>query len=602
MGPGGAAGRGSVGARGRIALVVGIYCALSGIAYWGLLVGSATTVLSPTQTDPSQTVWFVGWFAHAVAAGHNPLLTAAMNVPAGYNLAQNTSVPLLALVATPITLWAGPIVAAKALVLAAMPASAAAAYLVLRRWQVWEPAAAFGGLMYGYSPYMVDQGAVHLHLTFVPLPPVILSLLAHVIACPDVSSSVRRRRIIWLAAAAAGQYLISPEVLAMTGVVGLAALLFVWVRWASISPRGAVDRRRGIAELVMAGGVSAAAVAYPVWLQFFGPLHYRGTVWPVRNSWYADLAAMVAPSHWQAIKPFLATQGNTLSQITRDETTAYIGIGVLLVGAFLAGRAQQSAAVRLAAWCTLVSLILSLGPVLVVDGRTMGFPMPFRLLATIPLFSSILPVRFALFTGAGLAAVTAFAMSFLHAQASADGRPSRRWLMKPLAVAGFVTVTWLPAWPYAAGATTLPPKSLSGLSGRVPLLLTYPYPSEAGDQALVWQAARDFSFRVLGGYAYRAEPSGKPTLLPPLLRPAGIQEWLVGEQTGFGRLYPKPPAYGDVLGEVKPFIAMNRVDGVLVDTAQPKGLQVEGLFHRALGAPSADAGPFVLWRIGGPRQ
>lgn len=339
MGLGGAAGRGSIGARGRIALVVGFYAALSAVAYWGLIVGGTTTVLNPTHGDPSQTVWFLGWFAHAVSAGHNPLLTAAMNVPSGYNLAQNTSVPLLALVATPITLWAGPLLAAKVLVLAAMPASAAAAYLVLRRWRIWEPAAAIGGLMYGYSPYIIDEGAVHLHLTFVPLPPVIFSLVARIMAFPNVSPSVRRRRVVWLAAAIASQYLISPEVLAMTGVVGLAALLFAWLQRVSTSHRGTEAGPRAVAELVVAGGISAAAIAYPVWLQFFGPLHYRGPVWPVQNPWYADLTAIVAPSHWQAVKPFLAAQGSALSRVTEDETTAYIGIGVLLIGAVLARRA-----------------------------------------------------------------------------------------------------------------------------------------------------------------------------------------------------------------------------------------------------------------------
>ena len=220
----------------------------------------------------------------------------------------------------------------------------------------------------------------------------------------------------------------------------------------------------------------------------------------------------------------------------------------------------------------------------------------------LPLFSSILPVRFALLTCAGLAAVTALALSFLHEQAFTDGRSSKRWQKTSVMVAGIVSVTWLPAWPYPTGATTLPPRNVAEFSGRVPLLLTYPYPSVTEDQPLLWQASRDFAFRVLGGYAYRAGPSGKPTLLPPLLSPAGIQEWLVGERTGFGRLYPSPPSYGEVLGEVKPFIAVNRVDGVLVDTSQPNGSQVEEMFRRALGAPSTGGGPFVLWITGGQRQ
>ncbi|MHB1519256.1 MAG: hypothetical protein ACYCVN_13740 [Acidimicrobiales bacterium] len=43
-----------------------------------------------------------------------------------------------------------PIVAANVLTVLAIPVSASAAVEVLRKWSVWPPAAAIGGLMYGF--------------------------------------------------------------------------------------------------------------------------------------------------------------------------------------------------------------------------------------------------------------------------------------------------------------------------------------------------------------------------------------------------------------------------------------------------------------------
>ena len=44
----------------------------------------------------------------------------------------------------------------------------------VRRWRIWGPAAALGGLVYGFSPYMVGQATGHPVLLFLPLPPFIV--------------------------------------------------------------------------------------------------------------------------------------------------------------------------------------------------------------------------------------------------------------------------------------------------------------------------------------------------------------------------------------------------------------------------------------------
>ena len=105
-------------------LVVGAYLALGVIAYWPMLPGTTHRLFDLADGDTAQTVWFLAWTAHAVVTGHNPLFTTAVNIPLGVNLAQAPAIPLLGLVALPLTLTLGPVASATLLMVLAMPLSA----------------------------------------------------------------------------------------------------------------------------------------------------------------------------------------------------------------------------------------------------------------------------------------------------------------------------------------------------------------------------------------------------------------------------------------------------------------------------------------------
>ena len=152
--------------------VVATYLVLGLVAYWPVLPGISNRLFGQ-GTDYVLSAWFIGWVPHAIAHGLNPFFTNAMFVPTGVNLAQNTASPLLGLLGAPLTEAFSPLVTTNVLMVLAMPVSATAAFVVLRKWKVWLPGAALGGLVYGFSPYMVGQGADHLVFTFVPIPPFI---------------------------------------------------------------------------------------------------------------------------------------------------------------------------------------------------------------------------------------------------------------------------------------------------------------------------------------------------------------------------------------------------------------------------------------------
>src|SRR6266511_2694615 len=138
--------------------------------------------------------WLFGWFLKsdqlAVTHAHSPLFSHELNVPGGVNLTWNTSVILPGVLLAGVTAWLGPVFTYNLLVTLALPLSAWAASLVFRRYVRSQLAAAVGGLLYGFSPYMVAHALGHLHLILAVTPPLLLALLDEVL--------VRQRAAPWL--------------------------------------------------------------------------------------------------------------------------------------------------------------------------------------------------------------------------------------------------------------------------------------------------------------------------------------------------------------------------------------------------------------------
>ena len=81
------------------------------LAYWPVMPFDASKLphlLGAGAGDPAQMSWFLAWTPFALGHGLNPFFTNYIDYPLGVNLASNTSVPLLGLLAAPVTLRAGP--------------------------------------------------------------------------------------------------------------------------------------------------------------------------------------------------------------------------------------------------------------------------------------------------------------------------------------------------------------------------------------------------------------------------------------------------------------------------------------------------------------
>ena len=176
--------------------------------------------------DPWLFVWFLKWDQFAVAHAHSPLFSHELNVPAGVNLMWNNSLILPGLLLASVTATLGPVFTYNLLMTLALPLSAWCAYLVFRRYVTSQLAAGVGGLLYGFSPYMLAHALGHLSLILAITPPLMLALVDEILVRQRVAPA---RLGVALGGLAAAQLLIAEEllaseVLAATGAVALLAL------------------------------------------------------------------------------------------------------------------------------------------------------------------------------------------------------------------------------------------------------------------------------------------------------------------------------------------------------------------------------------------
>jgi len=126
--------------------------------------------------DPIQTMWNLKWVPWQLAHGHNPFSTHAIYYPDGVSLSWNTLTPTLGILAAPITFTLGPPVAYAVLMTLAPVLAALTGWCWLRRHTTSPAAAALGGLVVGFTPFITGHLQGHLNLVFVALVPVMLML------------------------------------------------------------------------------------------------------------------------------------------------------------------------------------------------------------------------------------------------------------------------------------------------------------------------------------------------------------------------------------------------------------------------------------------
>jgi hypothetical protein len=582
-------------------LVLAAYLMIGLAAFWSALPTLSTHALG-AEGDFLQAIWYIGWVPHALEHGLNPFWTNSLNVPYGINLAQNTLMPLVGLVATPVTIAFGPLIAANVLLVLAMPLSAASAFLVLRRWQVWLPAAAIGGLMYGFSPYMVGQSEGHPQVSLQVLPPLIALVTVNIVR--GRGNPIRQG--VGLGVLLAADYLISQELTAIVGLFLVAALVCAGLRRSSLVRQMGSTHGRSVG---VALAVGAVLLAYPVWLLLAGPQHVTGPPIGNINPFHNDLLSFVVPGPLQRVSLGLTSlQTQVLAASNPTEAGGYIGIPLLLLVGILVWRCRHDPRVQLATVLTAGAAVLSLGPHLAVDGQLLRVPLPFAVFDRFPFLEDILPSRVNFAMDACLAALTAFGLDDIRrgVPGRSRGSPpaeeaavqSRRGLVAAGVVLAALVLTQLPAWPYQAlPQPVLPPSLAHAMPGGDPVVATYPYEiyNTAGQvEPMSWQSSDGYSFRIFGGYAYIPGVHGRPTLLAKPMDPSGLQEFLAA-QAGVFVYGPRLSVSLDLVATTRATIAAYDIRAVIVDRSRSGSGQVVQLFDDTLGPPVVASGTLVMW-------
>ena len=457
-------------------------------------------------SDPQQSMWFLSWTQFAVAHGHPPWTSDYMNYPYGLNLTWNTFTPLAALVIWPVTATLGVVVSYNALITLAFASSAWCAWLALR-YLGMNPWASFaGGLLYGFSPFMIGQAGGHIHMVLAFFPPLLL------ICVYEAAIRQRWRPLLLglvLGLLCAAEFFTSEELLLDGVVVAVCGLVIL-----ALCVRPAVAMRLPYLARALAVALATLAVllAWPLYVQFFGPERPIGVNHP-KNTYVADLLSFVLPTHNQLIAPAAAVARTATFSGNLVETTAYLGIPLIGLLVFVTWRHWESLLVRVVSLTAILVAVLAMGSRLHIDGKTTSIPLPWAAVVRLPLLSDALPVRFMVYFYLLAAVLVAYLITRLRTGTS---HAKRAWLS---AVAALVLVPLLPRVPLPTSVVTLPRFFSSAPEvARIPAdstVLTAPFPSPdiVAVSALVWQAQSGMRYKIVGGYWIGPEPAHTVTPL-----------------------------------------------------------------------------------------
>jgi hypothetical protein len=456
--------------------VLGIYAAGSIVFFGrGVLTAPATTVVGDAGADKTIFMWSLVWWPHALAHGHDPFDASLVWAPHGVDLAWATAIPGVGLAATPLTALVGPVAAYNVLVLAAPALSAWTAYL-LASWvtrSFWPSLAA--GWIFGFSAYEIGHMVGHLNLVLVFLVP----LCALLVLRHHAGELGTRRFVLLLALALAAQFAISTEI--------FATLVLVGALFAVLTLRRHAMRRTVVACL--AAMVLAGVVVAPYLAHAFVVASPRDA--PLRSpfSEATDLLNYVVPTRRIWIRPSDADHVTDRFRATGAERGGYLGVPLLLAAALFAARRRRSIlTLGLAAL-----VVASLGVGVRIAGRVIATG-PWKLVAKLPLMTSVLPGRLTLYV--------ALLVALMVATWLADKSSRRRWALVLVGI-----------------ALVLPNPSTHLWRSRVPNSTffangTFRRYLAPGDTALVlpfgpsgwslfWQAETGMRFRLVGGHLGR---------------------------------------------------------------------------------------------------
>ena len=386
----------------------------------------------------------------------------------------------------------------------------------------------------------------------------------------------------------------------MTVIVGAVGAVIL-----ALANRGALDaarrrylRRAGVVALTLLVVVGA----YPVAFQLFGPEAIHGAAHATTNSSFKlDLLASVVPNQLELVAPAVLTHlGNQFTGTDIIEDGGYLGAPLLIALGVIVWRRRRDGRVRFVAAMVLVCGILSMGRWFTVANHTFRIPMPWSLVAYLPLFESLLASRFALLGSFFVALLIAYGVEtwLSWARESSPGRNDWRrarlnvalWVLSAAAVA-----LYLPELPIATVPVPAVPAFFTSSDDlAIPagaVVLPFPMSVRPDATSMYWQVTTDFRWRMIGGEAIVRTPKGHTSGLPADTRPTSVTQYLENLSGGAVRL---PVVNPRLKSRMRQFLFLNDVAAVVLDPTAPNASLVLTLFSDVMGPPVSEGG-VDLW-------
>jgi len=361
---------------------------------------------------------------------------------------------------------------------------------------------------------MTFESSVHLDLAFMVIPPLLLWCLDELFVTRK-ASAIKVGILLGLLSAA--QLFIDPEVLAYCAIMAVIGLVFL-----GLTHRHEVSARIRVAApgLLTACTCFGVVAAYPIGYFLAGPRRIAHGIQP---------AGAIAAFHVDLLRPVLRSS----AQLTNS--SGYLGVPLLIGLVALVVWWRKLGMIRFAAVCACAAFVLSLGPRLTVDGRSLGIWLPEAIFEHVPVLVDLEPVRITgiemLFLGVILAVSLDHTSIWIveHARRAQriSGGPGEApvWRvmsrirsdpnLQILGLLVLVIVAFVPLldqFPVVREQRVTAPQLAASLARSVPsggVVLAFPYPRAHADAPMEWQATDEMSFRLVGGYALVPGAAGR---------------------------------------------------------------------------------------------
>ncbi len=470
----------------------------------------AGRVASLYSSDPAQVQFFLAHSVRVVLHGEFPFFTEQFNYPDGVNLMANTAILALGIPMVPVTLLFGPAVTFVVLVTLALAGTASAWYHVLSRHVVNNRlAAVVGGWFCGFSPAMLSHASWHPNIISQFLLPFIVWRVM------VITRSTRPYRDgALLALLVTAQAFINEEILLFTAMGCGIFLIAVVVQRPALWSAAWRPLGKAVATCTVIAG---ALLAYPLYIQFAGPMAYHGLSDAVRD-YGNDIAAYLAPG-----SPTIG--GNQRANVNLapnySEENAFFGWSLALIAVGIVLWLRREVLVRALAATAGFYAVLSLGERITWWDRELMVG-PWEWLVRLPLLDAVVPTRFGMITSVVVAILLALAIE------RSRSLPLDPRTLRTLTAGGLV-LALLPIAPMPLPMTTRPPvpefitsDRWRAYVGPDQTLVPIPVPSMGNTHGMRWAAATNLDFKMPGGYflAPRNGNTGDPGRFGG--RPSGI--------------------------------------------------------------------------------